>query len=64
MYFTASIAVLYSPESHLQRHYRGHTDDIECLTVHPQLPLAASGQASGTYDTEMDGSHVQVGGRQ
>ena len=28
LYYTASIAVLYGPESHVQRHYRGHTDDI------------------------------------
>ena len=61
LYFTASIAVLYSPESHVQRHYRGHTDDIECLAVHPQLALVASGQAAGRDNQEVDGSHVQVG---
>ena len=60
LYFTASIAVLYSPESHVQRHYRGHTDDIECLSIHPQLPLVASGQGAGINTTELDGSHVQV----
>ena len=60
LYFTASIAVLYSPESHVQRHYRGHTDDIECLSIHPQLPLVASGQGVGTNSSELDGSHVQV----
>ena len=33
---------------------------LECITVHPQLPLVASGQAAGTDEQEVDGSHVQV----
>ena len=60
VYYVASLAVLYNPESQTQRHYRGHTDDIECLAVHPQLPLCATGQASGHDQTEEDSAHVQV----
>ena len=33
---------------------------LECIAVHPQLPIVASGQGAGNDDTEMDGSHVQV----
>ena len=33
---------------------------LECITVHPQLPLVASGQAAGHDQEEVDGSHVQV----
>jgi len=60
VYYVASIAVLYSPESQTQRHYRGHTDDIECITVHPQAPFCASGQASGNDNEEVDDAHVQI----
>ena len=61
VYYVASLAVLYSPESQTQRHYRGHTDDIECLAVHPELPLCATGQASGRDPDQEDSAHVQVG---
>jgi hypothetical protein len=33
---------------------------IDCLAVHPELPLCASGQAAGRSDRELDGTHVQV----
>ena len=56
VYYVASLAVLYSPESQTQRHYRGHTEDIECLAAHPQAPLCATGQAGSGADS----AHVQV----
>ena len=59
-YYVSSLAVLYNPESQTQRHYRGHTDDIECLAPHPQLPLCATGQASGSDPSQQDSAHVQV----
>ena len=55
-YYVASLAVLYSPESQTQRHYRGHTEDIECLAAHPQAALCATGQAGSGSDS----AHVQV----
>ena len=59
-YYVASLAVLYNPESQTQRHYRGHTDDIECLVTHPQLSLCATGQASSLHSPGEDSAHVQV----
>ena len=59
-YYVASLAVLYSPESQTQRHYRGHTEDIECLATHPQLALCATGQASSQHSPGQDSAHVQV----
>ena len=53
-YYVASLVVLYNPEAGTQRHYRGHTEEVECLTVHPQAALAASGQSAGEL-----GPHVQ-----
>ena len=37
VYYVAGVVVLYNPESHTQRHYRGHTEEVECLAVHPQV---------------------------
>ena len=56
VYYVASLAVLYSPESQTQRHYRGHIQDIECLATHPQAALCATGQAG----SDSDSAHVQV----
>ena len=44
VYYIAAIAVLYNPEAQTQRHFDKHTNDIECLAVHPSDPLAATGQ--------------------
>ena len=42
VYYVASVVVLYSAEAHTQRHYRGHTEDIESICVHPQVFLHLS----------------------
>uniref|UniRef100_A0A670ZBB1 EMAP like 2 n=1 Tax=Pseudonaja textilis TaxID=8673 RepID=A0A670ZBB1_PSETE len=47
VYFVAAVAVLYSVEEQRQRHYLGHTDDIKCLTVHPDMVTVATGQVAG-----------------
>ena len=47
IYPTGSVIVLYSVESHSQRFYTGHTNEVTCLTIHPNRPLVASGQAEG-----------------
>ena len=47
IYPTGSVIVLYSVESHSQRFYTGHTNEVTCLTIHPNRPLIASGQAEG-----------------
>ena len=72
VYYVASVVVLYSAEAHTQRHYRGHTEDIESMCVHPQVnstsptiqnsgsqeALCATGQAATPGDE--DSAHVQV----
>ncbi|XP_034294138.1 echinoderm microtubule-associated protein-like 2 isoform X2 [Pantherophis guttatus] len=48
VYFVAAVAVLYNVEEQRQRHYLGHTDDIKCLAVHPDMVTVATGQVAGT----------------
>ncbi|CAJ0948415.1 unnamed protein product [Ranitomeya imitator] len=47
LYFTAAVCVLYDPAAGTQRHYRGHTDDIKSIAVHPDSVTIASGQVAG-----------------
>lgn len=47
VFFVAAVVVLYNVEEQSQRHYFGHTDDVKCLTVHPNKLLVATGQAAG-----------------
>ena len=47
-YSIAAVVVLYNMETHQQRHYMGHTNDVECIALHPRhifltLSLLASG---------------------
>ena len=37
---------MYNQESHQQRFYLGHDDDILCLTVHDEQDFIATGQVS------------------
>ncbi|KAF2346576.1 HELP protein [Trinorchestia longiramus] len=55
VYFVAAVAVLYSPDDQLQRHYLGHTDDIKCLAVHPNRMIVATGQTAGNNRTDTRG---------
>ncbi len=60
-YFCAAVVVLFNDESQTQRHYRGHTNDVECLAVHTQAPICASGQAEGLNNTTtVQRPHVQI----
>ncbi|RXG70158.1 Echinoderm microtubule-associated protein-like 2 [Armadillidium vulgare] len=47
VYFAASVAVIYNPESNTQRHFTHHTDDIKCIAVHPDGKTVATGQVKG-----------------
>ena len=63
VYHVAAVAILYNLESHTQRHYMGHTNDIECMSVHPgKLALVATGQAEGHdhVNCTIQKPHVQV----
>ena len=45
----ASLGVVYNPHSHQQRFYKGHTDDILCLTIHDTKDFVATGQVQYIY---------------
>ncbi|GAB1609644.1 echinoderm microtubule-associated protein-like 2 isoform X3 [Argonauta hians] len=47
VYFIAATVVLYNVEEEMQRHYLGHTDDVKCLTIHPDKIRIATGQVAG-----------------
>ena len=40
-----------------QRHYTEHTDDIECMELHPEGDIVASGQRAGL--TPHSGAHIR-----
>ena len=62
VYYVAAVVVLYNLESHTQRHYTGHTNDIHCIAIHPYKPFIATGQAQGhsKITSTVQQSHVQV----
>ncbi|KAG9468759.1 hypothetical protein GDO78_022006 [Eleutherodactylus coqui] len=61
LYFTAAVCVLYDPTAGTQRHYRGHTDDIKSLAVHPDSVTIASGQVAGnSQDGKSLPPHVRI----
>ncbi|KAL1137752.1 hypothetical protein AAG570_009448, partial [Ranatra chinensis] len=47
LYFVAAVAVLYDRDEEAQRHYTGHTEDIQCMELHPSREMVASGQRAG-----------------
>ena len=44
VFHVAALGIVYSPGSHQQRFYKGHTDDILCLTIHDDKDFVATGQ--------------------
>lgn len=44
VYHVAAVVVLYNREQNTQRFYLEHTDDILCLSIHPQKDYVATGQ--------------------
>ncbi|XP_077142509.1 echinoderm microtubule-associated protein-like 2 isoform X1 [Ranitomeya variabilis] len=61
LYFTAAVCVLYDPAAGTQRHYRGHTDDIKSIAVHPDSVTIASGQVAGnSQDGKSLPPHVRI----
>ncbi|RVE54773.1 hypothetical protein evm_000540 [Chilo suppressalis] len=47
LYYVAAVAVMYDRDEESQRHYIGHTEDIQCMELHPSRELVASGQKAG-----------------
>lgn len=56
VYFVAATGVVYSPESHTQRFFNEHDDDILSMAQHPFESIVATGQ------TEPSVRSGQVGG--
>lgn len=44
VFHTAALGICYNRQTHEQRFYKGHTDDILCLTVHDDKDYVATGQ--------------------
>lgn len=44
VYHIAAVGIVYNSETHHQRCYVAHTDDILCLAIHPSGSLIATGQ--------------------
>ncbi|CAK1582473.1 unnamed protein product [Parnassius mnemosyne] len=59
VYFVAAVVVLLNVEEQCQRHYTGHTDDVKCLSIHPNKLIVASGQCAG-HDRVDARPHVRV----
>ncbi|KAB7506208.1 echinoderm microtubule-associated protein [Armadillidium nasatum] len=59
VYFAASVAIIYNPESNTQRHFTHHTDDIKCIAVHPDGKTVATGQVKGR-ESILDGGILAV----
>ncbi|CAI9730040.1 echinoderm microtubule-associated protein-like 2 isoform X10 [Octopus vulgaris] len=59
VYFIAATVVLYNVEEEMQRHYLGHTDDVKCLTVHPDKIRIATGQVAG-HDRREGRPHIRI----
>ncbi|KAJ8722911.1 hypothetical protein PYW07_004091 [Mythimna separata] len=47
LYYVAAVAIMYDRDEESQRHYIGHTEDIQCMELHPSRELVASGQRAG-----------------
>ena len=58
VYFVGTFGVIYDRMEESQKHYSGHSEEIQCMDVHPERKLAISGQRAGkTPDTR---AHIRV----
>ena len=60
LYPAGSVAVIYSRVGDSQKHYTGHTADIECLAAHPGGEVVASGQGGPGGGKGEARPHVRV----
>ncbi|XP_078329786.1 echinoderm microtubule-associated protein-like 4 [Crassostrea virginica] len=59
VYFLSNIAVLYNKQTHRQRHYREHTEDINCLAVHGNGNIVVTGQNTSKTNPQYQ-AHIRV----
>lgn len=46
VYHVAALGIVYNKETHVQKFYDQHTDDILCLCLHPIKNFVATGQVN------------------
>ena len=44
VYPSAALIIMYNQEKHTQIFFKGHSDEVSCLTVHPNGKFVASSQ--------------------
>lgn len=58
VYFVATFGVIYDRMEESQKHYLGHSEEIQCMDVNAERQLVVSGQRAGkTADTR---AHIRV----
>ncbi|XP_022246683.1 echinoderm microtubule-associated protein-like CG42247 [Limulus polyphemus] len=58
LYPVATVAVIYDRQNNRQRHFTNHTEDIQCITVHNEYEIIATGQGAGP--TNASQAHVLI----
>ncbi|XP_068675093.1 echinoderm microtubule-associated protein-like 6 [Montipora foliosa] len=53
VFHVAALGIVYSSSSNQQRFYKGHTDDIICLTIHDDKDFVATGQVGKQAETHV-----------
>ncbi|XP_045197699.2 echinoderm microtubule-associated protein-like 2 isoform X2 [Mercenaria mercenaria] len=51
LYFMSYVAIIYNKDTHKQKFYKEHTDDIKCIDVHSNKFIVASGQYANRKNT-------------
>lgn len=58
VYYIGAVFIIYNRMDEKQKHYRGHTEDVQCADLHPLQDIMVSGQKAGVVpDTE---AHIRV----
>jgi microtubule-associated protein-like 1/2 len=39
VFYVGAVVVIYHRMDETQRHYTGHTEDIQCMDIHPQVRI-------------------------
>ncbi len=58
LYYVGSVAVVYNRVNETQKHYTEHTEDIQCMDLHPSREYVVSGQRRGKGSESW--AHIRV----